>query len=118
MSRVRRLPPAAETTLVISGFTLAVLAITYPLTRGITTHLPNDLVDPVLNTWILAWDATRIRHGLVGLWDPPSFFPYPRTLAYSDHLLGIAFFTAPIQWLTDNPVLVYNLAFLGSFVHA
>src|SRR5207237_1383086 len=34
------------------------------------------------------------------------------------HLLGIALFTAPLQWLSGNAVLVYNVAFIGAFVGA
>ena len=78
--------------------------------------LPRDLGDPLLNTWILAWDADRIRHGLQGLWDAPNFYPYSKTLTYSEHLLGIALFTAPVQWISGNPVLAYNVAFMGSYV--
>ena len=89
---------------------------TYPLIRGLTTHLAGDLGDPLLVTWILGWDADRIRHGLTGVWDAPNFFPYRHTLLYSEHFLGVALFTAPLQWVTRNPVLVYNLAFLASFV--
>jgi hypothetical protein len=37
-------------------------------------------------------------------------------LLYSEHLLGLALFTAPVQWATGNPIFVYNLAFLASFV--
>src|SRR5262249_35354579 len=33
-------------------------------------------------------------------------------------LLGIAIFTSPIQWLTRNAVLVYNVAFIASYVLA
>ncbi len=112
----RTLSPAAEAAMMILGFTALTLAATFPLVRHLATHLPADLGDSVMNTWLLAWDATRIRHGLSGLWDAPSFFPYRYTLAYSDHLLGIAIFTAPLQWLTGNPVLVHNIAFLASFV--
>ena len=65
---------------------------------------------------MLGWDADRLRHGLAGIWDAPNFFPYRHTLLYSEHFLGVAIFTAPLQWLTGNPVLVYNLAFLMSFV--
>src|SRR5690349_19890387 len=108
----------AETTLVVLGFAAFSLAWTYPLLINLTRELPSDLGDPLLTAWTLAWDAIRARHGFVGLWDAPSFFPYRRTLLYSDHLLGIAAFTAPIQWLSRNPVLAYNLAFLGSFVLA
>lgn len=94
------------------------LAVTYPLAREITRGLPGGLGDPLLNTWTLAWDAERLRHGLQGLWDAPIFYPYRNTLAYSEHLLGIAVLTAPVQWLSGNPVLAYNVAFLMSSVLA
>ena len=48
----------------------------------------------------------------------PYFYPYENTLAYSEHLLGIAIFVAPIHWLTGNPIVAYNVAFLSSYVLA
>lgn len=104
-----------EAAAVLIGFTTLAIAATFPLVRTIGTHLPGDLGDPVMNTWLLAWDASRLRHGLAGWWDAPIFFPYRHTLAYSDHLLGIAMWTAPLQWATGNAVLVHNVAFLASF---
>ncbi len=110
--------PAREVAAVGVALTVAALVATYPLVLHLGDALPSDLGDPLLNTWILAWDADRIRHGLHGLWNTPMFFPYDNTLAYSEHLLGVAIFTAPIQWITGNPVIAYNVAFLGSFVLA
>jgi hypothetical protein len=101
---------------VVVGFACLAIATTYPLVLGLATHLPSDLGDPVLTAWTLAWDASRAPHGFAGVWDAPNFFPYRHTLAYSDHLLGLAIFTAPLQAITGNPVLVYNLAFLGSVI--
>jgi hypothetical protein len=92
--------------------------MTWPLARDARGALPSDLGDPLLNTFLLAWDADRIRHGLVGLWNAPLFFPVSDALALSEHLLGIAVFTAPLQWISGNPVLVYNVAFLASYVLA
>ena len=109
---------ATELVAVLAGLVALTLAATFPLILHPATLLPNDIGDPLLNAWILEWDATAIRHGLNGLWDAPIYFPYSHTLAYSDHLLGIAVFTAPLQWLTSNPVLVYNLAFIASYANA
>src|SRR3978361_548497 len=107
---------ATETSLLLGGLTLAAIAVTYPLVRHITTHLPNDLNDPVLVAWILGWDADAFRSGVTQIFNAPSFFPYLHPLVYSEHLIGLALFTAPLQWLTGNPVLVYNVAFIASFV--
>ena len=120
-SYCRRLPYEAtvrESLLVAAAFTGAAIFATWPLVLHFGEALPNDLGDPLLNAWILAWDADRFLHGLQGLWNAPIFYPYPNTLAYSEHLLGIAIFTAPVQWLTGNPIAAYNAAFLGSFVLA
>jgi hypothetical protein len=97
-------------------FALLAIAASYPLVFSLRTTLASDLGDPLLVSWMLGWDADRLRHGLAGVWDAPNFFPYRHTLLYSEHFLGVAIFTAPLQWLTGNPVLVYNLAFLMSFV--
>ena len=107
-----------ESLVVLSAFMVAAVIATWPLVYHFGDSLPYGLGDPSLNAWILAWDADRLLHGLRGFWNAPFFHPYPNTLAYSEHLLGIAIFTAPVQWLTDNPLAAYNAAFLGSFVLA
>lgn len=105
-----------EIAAVTAGFGAVAIATTWPLVLVLGSQLPSDLGDPLLNAWTLAWDASRIPHGLAGFWDAPNFFPYRHTLAYSEHLLGIAVFTAPLQWVTHNPVLVYNVAFIVSVI--
>ena len=109
-SRLLR-PQTVEATCVIAGFVVLTLFMTYPLVHHLTDSLPGDLGDPLLNAWILAWDSERLLHGLQGFWDAPFFYPYARTLTYSEHLLGIAILVAPIQWLSDNLVLTYNPGF-------
>src|SRR4051812_780387 len=106
----------AEALWVLAGFFALAIAATYPLIRSPGHTLVGGLGDPLLTAWTLAWDADRFRHGLRGIWDAPSFFPYRHTLLYSDHLLGVAVFTAPVQWLTRNPILAYNAAYIASAV--
>jgi hypothetical protein len=86
--------------------------------RAATATIAQPFGDPLLNAWTLAWDADRIRHGFVDFWTGLFFYPYPDTIAYSEHLLGIAIFTAPVQWLTGNPILALNLAMIGSTAFA
>src|SRR5215831_8515964 len=72
------------------AFTAAAIVMTWPLWQHPTRRLPSDLVDTLLNTWILGWDADRMLHGLRGLWDAQIYFPYHDTLAFSENLLGLA----------------------------
>ena len=90
--------------------------VTHPLLWQAARGLPGDLGDPVLNAFLLGWGASRIPFAFSGVWSPPFYFPLEGTLALSEHLLGISVFTAPVVWLTGNPVLAYNLAFLASYV--
>jgi hypothetical protein len=109
---------ALELSIVFVGFAVATIVMTLPVWQHPTRRLPSDLVDTLLSTWIIGWDADRLRHGLSGLWDAPIFYPYRNTLAFSENLLGVAVFVAPVYWVTGNPVLTYNVAFTLSFVVA
>jgi hypothetical protein len=114
-------PPGShrlETCVVLGAFTILTLGLMHPLPGYITRYLPGGLQDPLLNTWVLAWGADRVRHGLSGLWDAPIFYPYSGALGYSEHLLGIAVPLAPVQWATGNPVLSYNIALIAAYVLA
>ncbi|MBI2833352.1 MAG: hypothetical protein HYX76_02875 [Acidobacteria bacterium] len=105
-----------EALTVVAGFTVVATIMTAPLVLHLASAVPGDAGDPILNAWILGWDADRLLHGLRGVWDAPIFYPYRHTLAYSEHLLGIAPFVAPVQWLTRNPLVTYNVAFIASYV--
>ncbi len=107
-----------ELALVTAGFTALTLLMLFPLVARAGHALPGDLGDPLLNAWILGWDAERLAHGLAGVWDAPILYPTPHTLAYSEHLFGVALFVAPVYWLSANAVLAHNVAFLGSYVLA
>ena len=109
---------AREALAVIGAFSAVAVATTWPLVLRLGDALPVSRGDPLLNALLLAWDADRLLHGLQGWWNLPIFYPYTHALAFSENLFGIALFTAPIQWLTGNPVVVYNLAYLGTYVLA
>ena len=107
-----------ELAAVLASFLLATLILTLPVALHPASTLPSDLVDTLLNTWILGWDADRLAHGLHGVWEAPIFFPYHDALAFSENLFGLGFLVAPVYWVSRNPVLTYNIAFLFSFVVA
>jgi hypothetical protein len=109
---------SSTTWLVAFGFVALSLAINAPLLPRLSDSLPGNLGDPMLNAWILGWVSDAIVAHPWDLWDAPIFHPHPNTLAYSEHLLGVAFFVAPVYWLTGNAVFTYNVAFLAGYAFA
>ncbi len=73
------------------------------MAAGLTRDIPWDLGDPLLNAWILAWDADRLLRFLGGdfdalrnFWNANIFHPEPLTLAYSEHLVAQAIQFLPV----------------------
>jgi hypothetical protein len=103
--------------------TLAVLLLLAVLSLAFTYPLPFHLADAVedrqdalLNVWITAWDAHQLLADPLDLFNANIFYPYPRTLAYSELLLGNALLALPIIAVSGNPVLGYNSVLILSFV--
>ena len=96
-------------------YVLLTIALTWPLIVHPASLVPNDLGDPLLNTWILAWNA-RVLPLTATWWNGPQFYPVTGTLAFSEHLLGLTIFTTPIIWLTGDPLVAHNVVFFLSFV--
>ena len=56
--------------------------------------------------------ATRFCASRCSIFDANIYYPFANTLAYSENLIGSAFFAAPIIWLTGDLVLAMNLTAL------
>ena len=104
--------------MVLTGLFLATLVMLYPLSLN-----PNEMVpepaDPLLNVWRMHWDKHSILSGvdsLRRLFDANIFYPYPMTLAYSEHFLMETALALPILLLADSHLLGMNLSVLLSFV--
>ncbi len=102
--------------LIVVAYLLLTLLATYPLLWNWTTAVPSDIGDPLLNTWIVAWDVHALLTDPLHLFEANIYFPLKHTLAYSEHLLGTALTVAPILLVSGEPVLAYNVAFALSFV--
>jgi len=107
-----------STWLAAIGFVVLALALNAPLLPRLADALPGNLGDPMLNAWILGWVSDALVSHPWDLWDAPIFHPHHNTLAYSEHLLGVAAFVAPVYWLTGNAILTYNVAFLAGYAFA
>ncbi len=90
------------------------LVLTWPLPRHLSDAV-EDRQDALLNVWITAWDGHQLLGDPLHLFDANIFFPYPRTLAYSELLLGNALLALPLTLVSGNPVLGYNVALILSF---
>jgi hypothetical protein len=96
-------------------YVLAALATTHPLWLHLAVAVPSDIGDPLLNTWVQAWDAHALLIDPLHLFDANIFYPLPDTLAYSEHLISTAVLALPLQVFTGEPIVAYNLSLLASF---
>jgi hypothetical protein len=96
-------------------FVAITTAMTYPLIRVAGGAFPQDAGDPSLNTWLLWWSSRAVPL-TDRWWNAPMFYPMSDAMALSELLIGLLPITVPVQSLTGNPLLAYNVAFLSSFV--
>lgn len=101
---------------------LLAVVMTWPTIRHPASTIPQDIYDPLLQTWQVAWNGHALRTNPLHLWDTNAFFPEKNTLAYSDSLLGYA----PLGMVGSGAVtalvrynvlyvLVFALAFAGMY---
>jgi hypothetical protein len=101
-----------------AAFVALSLLINRELLPHIGSALPGNAGDPMLNAWILGWVSDTAVSNPLAIWRAPIFHPHADTLAYSEHLFGVALFVAPVYWLTGDAILTYNVAFLAGYAFA
>ncbi len=89
---------------------LAAIIYSWPLVFHLSSEIV-DLQDGLLITWFLNWS---IFHPLN--YNANIFYPYSRTLAYSETMIPEAWIAAPLVFLFKEPLLAYNLNFLCGFI--
>ena len=87
---------------------------TWPLAAHLSSRIPHDPGDPVLNVWLLWWNAQAVPF-TTRWWSPPVFHPMQNALALSEHLAGIGFIATPLQLFGAGAVTAYNVALILSF---
>jgi len=105
-----------EYTALLLLFLLIAVAFTWPLILHMHDGMLGGRHDPLLNTWILSWDAKAIFTHPSGLFQANILYPSRDVLAYSEHMLALGVMAAPIIYATSNPVLAYNLLILLGLV--
>ena len=90
------------------------LLLTWPLPLNLATHSV-DRQDPLLNSWIMAWEARQLLLDPRALYDANIFFPQGNALAFSETLFSVTALILPVHYAFDNALLSHNLAFLLVF---
>lgn len=106
MARLAPLAPAA-------AYFLLAAAWAWPLPLHAGTRFAHDPGDPLLNTFLLWWNA-RVVPLSPAMWNAPFYWPMRDALALTEHEAGIGLIGSPIQWLGGSPLLAYNLILIGS----
>lgn len=107
----------SPTLLVGLALGIVALVLTWPLAAQMGSSFPGDYGDPVFVTWAMAWVGDHVgRLAFADFWTANIFFPERGTLAFSEHFIAQSLMVLPIYWITANPILAYNAAFLLTFV--
>ena len=97
-------------------YSVLTIALAYPMSRDPAGTVLSNSPDTNLFMWTLAWDTHAFTHQPLAIFDANIYYPERDTLAYSENLIGSAFFAAPVLWVTGNMVLAMNLVALLSCV--
>ena len=100
--------------LALTGYVSLTLIYTWPLAGRLASVVPHDAGDPLLTTWILAWNAHHVPL-TAQWWNAPMFWPMTGALTLSEHMLGMSLVASPLQGLGVDPIAAYNVVFLLSF---
>ena len=65
------------------------IVLMWPASGGRLGSAVVNLGDPLLTTWILAWDVHALRTAPLRFFDANMFHPHRWALAYTEHLLGL-----------------------------
>jgi hypothetical protein len=102
--------------LAAAGFLALSLFYMRPVTRLLGTHLTPRADDTLFSLYMIKWGLHQLRLGMPDFWNAPFFFPERWTTITTDHLLGLALLAAPLTRFIPNPVALYNLFFVGTYV--
>jgi hypothetical protein len=101
-----------------AGVFVALTAVAIVLTWPAPARLGSaviDLGDPLLTTWILAWDVHALRTAPFRFFDANMFHPHRWALAYTEHLLGLVPLVGPARLAGAGALLAHNLVWLATF---
>ena len=104
-------PEMREALLAFCFFLAIAFIFTAPLSLSPASQAVNE-GDPLIISWTLAWVAHQLTTNPFRLFDSNAFYPYPTSLAFSEHLTVEALMVGPIYLVSGNALLAQNIAVL------
>lgn len=105
--------PRSPAPLLLLGFLLWSLLLTYPLPLHLFSHIPRGSEEaatvPLFNLWTLRWNIDQLLQGYPRYWDAPIFAPDTGTFAFSEPQPLSALLAAPLWLAFQSPALGYNV---------
>jgi hypothetical protein len=105
--------------LVLPAYVLITVVWLWPVVASYSSSIPlsDAHFDPFLQSFLIGWDWKALTTNPSKLFQPPIFFPEPRTLTYMDHMTGEAILAWPfLRGGWDSLAGAYNWLLLASFV--
>lgn len=99
----------------LAAFTVVSVVATWPITPQLGGYVI-DKGDPLYSVWGMAWQAHALSTNPLGLFDTNIMYPFKGTLAFDELSFAEAVFSAPLYWITGNPVLSHNAQLLATFI--
>lgn len=108
--------PGRETWLAALLFTALTLLLAYPLSVHPASFRFPTGPDGEIGWYLLGWDTHAFLHKPWAIFDANIYYPERLTLAYGENIIGIAFFAAPVIWLTGDLLFAANFSSILSCI--
>ncbi len=116
LGRVRQLALSRPALLVFACVIFSLVMLwPLPLHAGSAVQ---DLGDPLYQIWTLRWVQHQILTNPLHLWDANTGYPFSDSLLFSEPLISTSLIAWPLQIISHNDILTYNVLFIGTYVLA
>lgn len=127
IGRLRGLPPLAleehrlfarnswrELALLTFSYSVLVAVATWPMVAQ--PYAVSDMGDPLFSIWRLMWITQELPNNPLNVFNGNQMYPEPRTLTFSDPVLGPSLLFAPLHALGLHRIVAYNIVLLAGWV--
>lgn len=94
-------------------YLVVALAWSWPLPLHITNRFTHDPGDPLLNAYLIWWNAHAFPL-TAAYWNAPYYVPMRDALALTEHFAGLSPITTPLQWAGLSPLATANMVLIAS----